>query len=65
VDWVAGSVIADPDGWLLAEAPHTREAVTIMAECRLADARNKKVSTHSDVHADRRPDLYGPVAASG
>jgi 5-aminopentanamidase len=71
VDWVAGSVIADPDGWLLAEAPHTsKEApgedktVTIIAECRLADAKDKRVSTHSNIHADRRPELYGPVTAT-
>jgi predicted amidohydrolase len=65
VGWVAGSVIADPDGWLLAEAPPTGEAVTITAECRLADALDKRVSTHSDVHADRRPELYQPVSAPG
>jgi 5-aminopentanamidase len=59
VDWVAGSVVADPDGWLLAEAPPAE--TTILAECRLADALDKRVSTYSDVHADRRPELYRPV----
>jgi predicted amidohydrolase len=59
VDWVAGSVVADPDGWLLAEAPHAE--ATILAECRLADALDKRVSQHSDIHADRRPELYRPV----
>jgi predicted amidohydrolase len=63
VDWVAGSVIADPDGWLLAEAQHSQESVTITAECRLADARDKRVSKHSNIHADRRPELYQPVTA--
>jgi 5-aminopentanamidase len=63
VDWVAGSVIADPDGWLLAEAPEAPgEPVTITAECRLADALDKRVSEHSDIHADRRPELYQGVA---
>jgi predicted amidohydrolase len=63
VDWVAGSVIADPDGWLLAEAEAGagHQEQTIIAECRLAEAKDKRVSTHSNVHADRRPGLYGPV----
>jgi predicted amidohydrolase len=72
VDWVAGSVIADPDGWLLAAAPGaapadpgspatTREPVTITADCNLADALDKRVSKYSDIHADRRPELYGGV----
>ena len=60
VDWVAGSIVTDPDGWLLAEAPHTE--ATILAECRLGDALDKRVSAHSDVHADRRPELYRQVA---
>lgn len=60
VDWVAGSIVADPNGWLLAEAPHAE--ATILAECRLGDALDKRVAAHSDVHADRRPELYRQVA---
>ncbi|MGH3157840.1 MAG: nitrilase-related carbon-nitrogen hydrolase [Streptosporangiaceae bacterium] len=56
VEWVAGSIINHPDGWLLAEAPHTESM--IVAECDLAQARDKRVSKHSDIHADRRPELY-------
>jgi len=65
VDWVGGSMIADPDGWLLAGGAPSAEPVTILAECRLADALSKAVSQFSNVHADRRPELYGPVAGSG
>jgi predicted amidohydrolase len=62
VDWVAGSIIADPDGWLLAEAPHTESM--IVAECHLAQARDKRVSEHSNIHADRRPELYQGLTSS-
>ena len=65
VDWVGGSMIADPDGWLLAGGAPSAEPVTILAECRLYDALSKAVSQFSNVHADRRPELYGPVAGSG
>jgi 5-aminopentanamidase len=63
VGWAAASVIADPDGYLLAAAPPTSGAVTIAAECRLADARDKAVSPLSNIHTDRRPDLYHRVVS--
>jgi predicted amidohydrolase len=58
VDWVAGSVIVDADGWPLAEATMTAGPITIVAECRLGDALSKAVGPANDVHADRRPELY-------
>jgi len=58
VDWVAGSVIVDADGWPLAEATMTAGPITITAECRLGDALSKAVGPANDVHADRRPGLY-------
>lgn len=61
-DWVGGSVITDPDGFPLA-GPHPGEETLLLAECRLADARDKHIGTYNDVHADRRPELYAPVAA--
>jgi 5-aminopentanamidase len=61
VDWVAGSVIVDPDGWPLAEAPRGAGPVTITAECRLASALDKATGPRNSVHADRRPGLYGRV----
>jgi 5-aminopentanamidase len=62
VDWVEGSVIVDADGWPLAGGSASAGETMILAECRLADALSKSVSPLSDVHADRRPDLYAPVA---
>jgi hypothetical protein len=34
----------------------------LTAPCDLAQARDKRVSTHNDVFTDRRPALYGLVA---
>jgi hypothetical protein len=55
-------VIADADGWPLACATPPAGPVTITAECRLDDALDKAISPISNVHADRRPELYGPLA---
>ena len=58
VDWVGGSVVCDPDGWPLAgPAPADSESMPI-ADCDLAAAVSKAVSSHNDVLADRRPQLY-------
>jgi 5-aminopentanamidase len=62
VDWVSGSLIADPDGWPLACAELGGGPVTIMAECALGEALDKRVGGLSDIHADRRPALYRRVA---
>lgn len=62
VDWVGGSVIVDPDGWPVAGPRPRYDAGLVLAPCRLAAARDKRISDHNDVLADRRPDLYGPVA---
>jgi 5-aminopentanamidase len=62
-DWVGGSVITDPDGFPLAEAAPGAGAVTIAAACELDAALDKNVSKLSNVHADRRPELYGPVTS--
>ncbi len=71
VDWVAGSVIVDPDGYPLAgpcePAPtvgpdQALDSITVItAACRLGDALDKRVSSLSDVHGDRRPELYRGV----
>jgi predicted amidohydrolase len=60
-DWVGGSVIVDPDGFPLAEAAPGAGADTITAGCRLGEALDKGVSKLSDIHADRRPELYARV----
>jgi predicted amidohydrolase len=62
VSWVGGSVIVGPDGYPLA-GPAARDTRAVLAaDCDLALARNKQISTHNDVLADRRPLLYRQVA---
>ena len=57
VDWVSGSVIAGPDGWLLAGPPGPEPAL-LLADVDLARAREKALGPRNDAHADRRPALY-------
>ena len=59
VEWVAGTAIAAPDGWLLAGPPAAAEPALLIADLDLAAARDKAISPRNDVHADRRPALYG------
>lgn len=59
VDWVGGSAIVGPDGYPLAVADRERGEQLLVAACRLAEARDKRVSPRNDVLADRRTDLYG------
>ena len=61
-EWISGSIIVDAGGWPLAEAAPEAGPVTIAAECRLGDALNKDVSPLSNVHRDRRPELYQRIA---
>jgi 5-aminopentanamidase len=61
VDWIGGSLIANPDGVRLAGPAGKRDAL-LLAECDLGKADDKRVSPNNDVLADRRPELYGPVA---
>ncbi|MDP9845363.1 putative amidohydrolase [Streptosporangium lutulentum] len=61
VAWVGGSVVADPDGFLLAGPRPAYDEGLVIAECRLGDARSKRVGAHNDVHADRRPELYRSI----
>jgi predicted amidohydrolase len=62
VDWVGGSVIVDPAGFPVAGPAGDEETVTVLASCELAQAREKRISPHNDVLADRRPELYARVA---
>jgi predicted amidohydrolase len=61
VGWVGGTVIVDPDGWPLRDLVLGREA-TVTATLDLDAARDKRISEHNHVHADRRPELYTAVA---
>jgi 5-aminopentanamidase len=62
VDWVAGTTIAAPDGWLLAGPPEAAEPALLIADVDLAAARDKALNVRNDVFADRRPALYGDAA---
>ena len=62
VAWVGGSVIVDADGWPLAEATMAARPITAIAECQLDDALDKAIGPINNVHADRRPELYGRIA---
>jgi predicted amidohydrolase len=62
VDWVAGSAIAAPDGWLLAGPPAAAEPALLLADVDLAVARDKALGPRNDALGDRRPDLYARVA---
>ena len=58
IEFEGGSVIAGPDGGLLAGPVPYRGADTLLAECELAGARQKRSGEHNDAFADRRPMYY-------
>jgi 5-aminopentanamidase len=58
VEWVAGTAIAGPDGWLLAGPPARPEPQLLLADVDLAAARDKALGPRNDALADRRPALY-------
>ena len=62
VEWVAGTAIAGPDGWLLAGPPVAPEPVLVLADVDLAAARDKAVGPRNDALLDRRPALYAQSA---
>jgi predicted amidohydrolase len=62
VSWVGGTVIVGPDGYPLAGPVTADQPAVLVAPCDLAQARDKKISEHNDVLADRRPPLYRAVA---
>jgi predicted amidohydrolase len=54
--WTEGSAIVDPNGWIAASAgPGTSIAI---ADIDLDLARDKMLTEHVDLLADRRVDLY-------
>jgi 5-aminopentanamidase len=58
VSWVSGSLIASPDGYMLAGPVLADRPALLTADCDLPRARNKRVSERNDLLADRRPELY-------
>ncbi len=55
-------MIVDADGWPLACATPSAGPAIIAAECQLDHALDKAISPISNVHADRRPELYARLA---
>lgn len=53
-----GSVIAGPDGRVLAGGEAGSGPLTVSAECALERARDKRSSERNDAFADRRPVMY-------
>jgi predicted amidohydrolase len=63
LEFEGGSVIAGPDGWLRAGPVVDRGVQTLMADCDLAGAREKRNGEHNDAFADRRPEYYAQALA--
>jgi predicted amidohydrolase len=58
VEFEGGSVIAGPDGGLRAGPVPDRGTATLVADCELVAARDKRSGERNDAFADRRPDQY-------
>ena len=63
VTFTGGSAIIGADGWIKADRPE-RDAGVITADVDVATARDKTVSARNHILDDRRPDVYGQLAAS-
>jgi 5-aminopentanamidase len=59
-EFEGASAIASPDGALVAGPVRDRGVATIVADCELDEARDKRTSRRNDAFADRRPTLYAP-----
>jgi 5-aminopentanamidase len=64
VPWISGSLIASPEGYLLAGPVLADRPTLLTADCDLPRARNKRVSERNDLLADRRPELYARLSAT-
>jgi predicted amidohydrolase len=60
VAWTGGSLVASPEGYPLAGPVCADQPAVLAADCDLPIARDKRISTHNDLLADRRPELYPP-----
>jgi len=59
VCWIGGSLIAGPDGYPLAGPAAAGQTAVLSVDCDLTRARDKRITEHNDLLADRRPELYG------
>jgi predicted amidohydrolase len=58
LEFEGGSVIAGPDGAFRAGPIEDRGVSTLIADCELSQAHDKRTSEHNDAFADRRPSHY-------
>ena len=58
IEFEGGSVISGPDGALLGGPVAGRGVETLLAECDLERARDKRCGKVNDAFADRRPERY-------
>jgi predicted amidohydrolase len=58
VEWVGGSVILRRGGYPIAGPVSEDRATVLTATIDPQRARDKRISDHNDLFADRRPDLY-------
>jgi predicted amidohydrolase len=65
LDFQGGSVIAAPDGALLSAAAPGGGEQTLVADCELRHARDKRSGPRNDAFGDRRPERYAAVLAQG
>jgi predicted amidohydrolase len=63
VEWIGGTVIIAPDGYPLAGPVVADRPAVLTADCDLTRARDKRISDHNELMADRRPELYSPVTS--
>lgn len=64
VEWIGGTVIVGPDGYPVAGPVFADRPAVLIADCDLARARDKRISDHNDLLADRRPALYSLVTSA-
>jgi predicted amidohydrolase len=64
-EFEGGSVIAGPDGSLLAGPVRHRGVEILYADCELERAGDKRIGERNDAFADRRPEHYVPALLAG
>jgi 5-aminopentanamidase len=62
VAWVGGTVVTDADGWVLAGGWSSRDEQVVVAEVDPAQTDDKRIGGLSDIHGDRRAELYPTTA---
>lgn len=61
VGWVGATVVTNADGWVVAGGWGDVDEKIVLAEVDLSSADDKGIGGLSDIHADRRPELYKEI----